>query len=107
MANTTQDKLYETFIAISGGQTSSLDPFIDASEELANSVGDIAKVMGSTVRMGTVAAGPEPAGQPAPGAVTDQAPATAIADLIAMAVPPGETPAVASGAPVAASIDTL
>ncbi len=45
MPNTTQEKLYETFVAISGGQPSSLDPMIDASEELAGAVAKIAKVM--------------------------------------------------------------
>jgi hypothetical protein len=45
MPNTTQEKLYETFVAISGSQPSSRDPMIDASEELAGSVSKIAKVV--------------------------------------------------------------
>src|SRR5271169_4527292 len=86
MAKTTQEKLYETFIAISGGQPSSRDPFIDASQELATSAGVSAKVKDSTVKMGTVAAGlqdpvgrpgpgpvPEPVGRPASGPVPDPA----------------------------------
>ena len=104
MANTTQDKLFETFIAISGGKPSSLDPFIDASVELAGTVGDIAKVMSSTVMKGTVTAGPElvgrpaqgpvpdPAGSATPGPVPDPAPSTRLADLIATVVP-GDAPA--------------
>src|SRR5215468_8050390 len=45
MPNTTQEKLYETFVAISGGQLSSQDPMIDASEDLVSSVAKIAKAM--------------------------------------------------------------
>ncbi|SPF33179.1 conserved hypothetical protein [Candidatus Sulfopaludibacter sp. SbA4] len=104
MANTTQDKLYETFtaisgIAISGGQTSNLDPFIAASEALASSVGDIATVLSSTVMKGTVAAGPEPAGGPAPDPMPNPAAGTSLAQLIAMVVPQTDAPVAPSTAP--------
>jgi hypothetical protein len=99
MASKTQDKLYETFLAISGGHASRPDPAIDARHEPAGSADDRAKVTSSTVNMGTVAAKPEPAGQPAPGAAPDSASGISLAQLISMAVP------AASAAP--ASSDAL
>lgn len=45
MPNRTQEKLYETFVSISGGRPSSLDPMIDASEELSGAAAKIAKAM--------------------------------------------------------------
>jgi len=47
MANTTQDDLYETFLAISAGQAAIPDPMTDASAELAKSVSDAAPLMES------------------------------------------------------------
>ncbi|HEY2018936.1 MAG TPA: hypothetical protein VGH38_35770 [Bryobacteraceae bacterium] len=102
MANTTQEKLYETFLAVSGGQASSLDPFIDAGEQMASSVSDIAKVMSSTVRGGTVAARLEPAGQPAPGTTVPNT-TSGIAEVAAAVAPKAVTPAVASTAAPATS----
>jgi len=113
MAYTTQDKLYETFTAISGGQTSNLDPFIDASEALASSVGDIAAVLGSTVMKGTVAAGPEPVGGPAPDPLPNPAAGTSLAQLMATVAPSTAPPQPAASQPAepltaaAAPSDTL
>jgi len=45
MSSTTQEKLYETFAAVSGGQTSNPDAVIDASEEIASSVRDLGNLM--------------------------------------------------------------
>lgn len=82
MANKTQDKLYETFRAVlgAGERASRPDPPVDVPERRAS----------STVNMGTVAAKPEPAGQPAPGAASDAAPETSLARLVSMVVPPAE-----------------
>lgn len=90
MPNTTQEKLYETFEAISGGQPSSQDPLIDASEDLAVSVAKVAKVMDRVVTPKSDTAGSvtlaapsilvaAPAGSiPPPGAsTTAEAPTTA------------------------------
>ena len=68
MASTTQDDLYETFVAISAGRTVIPDPMDDASAELAKSVSDAAQVMQSA---GAVFAAIAPAAQPA--ASTDAA----------------------------------
>jgi len=40
MASTTQDKLYETFAAVSGGQASDLDEALDSSQEMTASLSD-------------------------------------------------------------------
>ena len=46
MASTTQDKLYETFSAISGQQDSSAGGALDSGEEIASSLSDTVKQLG-------------------------------------------------------------
>jgi hypothetical protein len=46
MASTTQDKLYETFVAASGQQASNLDGVLDSGEEIAASLSDAVKQIG-------------------------------------------------------------
>ncbi len=46
MASTTQDKLYETFVAISGQQDSSASGALDSGEEIAASLSDTVKQLG-------------------------------------------------------------
>src|SRR3954463_16558201 len=99
MSNTTQDTLLETFIAISGSRPSSLDPFIDAGAELASAAGDIARVIGSTAKLGAVTAGPESVGRPIAGLMPDPAgpfaggpapvpaPSSTLGSLIQAAIP--------------------
>ena len=52
MASTTQDKLYETFVAVSGQQDSSLGGALDSGEEIAASLSDtvnqISQLQGSS-----------------------------------------------------------
>jgi hypothetical protein len=46
MASTTQDKLYETFVAVSGQQDSNLGGALDSGEEIASSLSDTVKQLG-------------------------------------------------------------
>jgi hypothetical protein len=46
MASTTQDKLYETFVAVSGQQDSNLGGALDSGEEIAASLSDTVKQLG-------------------------------------------------------------
>ena len=46
MASTTQDKLYETFVAVSGQQDSNLGGALDSGEEIAASLSDTVKRLG-------------------------------------------------------------
>jgi hypothetical protein len=46
MASTTQDKLYEAFVAISGQRDSNLDETLDSGAEIAASLSDIVKQIG-------------------------------------------------------------
>jgi hypothetical protein len=46
MASTTQDKLYETFVAVSGQQDSSLGGALDSGEEIAASLSDTVNQIG-------------------------------------------------------------
>ena len=46
MASTTQDKLYETFVAVSGQQDSNLGGALDSGEEIAASLTDTVKQLG-------------------------------------------------------------
>jgi hypothetical protein len=46
MAGTTQDKLYETFVAVSGQQDSNLNGALDSGEEMATSLSDTVKQLG-------------------------------------------------------------
>jgi hypothetical protein len=46
MASTTQDKLYETFVAVSGQQDSNLGGTLDSGEEIAASLSDTVKQLG-------------------------------------------------------------
>ena len=48
MASTTQDRIYETFVAISGARDSVPDSMTEASQELAKSVDSAAKAIEST-----------------------------------------------------------
>ncbi|MGA2267697.1 MAG: hypothetical protein ABSH44_04420 [Bryobacteraceae bacterium] len=43
MASTTQDELYETFVAVSGQPASNLDEALDSSQEMAASLSDVAE----------------------------------------------------------------
>ena len=43
MASTTQDRLYETFVAVSGQQDSKLDETLDSGEEIAASLSETVK----------------------------------------------------------------
>jgi len=56
MASTTQEKLYETFVAVSGGQLTGVDGMMDASEEIARAASQISKVMDTLPRTITQAA---------------------------------------------------
>lgn len=47
MGSTTQDRLYEVFVAISGEQATKQDTMIDASEQLASSVSEAGKAIQS------------------------------------------------------------
>lgn len=89
MPNTTQEKLYETFVAISGSQPSSQDPMIDASEELATSVAKIAKVMD---RMATPKADAASGATPPDSSVL----VAPLAGSITAPVPPAATAAAAA-----------
>jgi hypothetical protein len=46
MASTTQDKLYETFVAVSGQRNSNLDGSLDSGEEIAASLSDTVRQFG-------------------------------------------------------------
>jgi hypothetical protein len=46
MASTTQDELYETFVAVSGQQDSNLGGALDSGEEIAASLSDTVKQLG-------------------------------------------------------------
>ena len=46
MASTTQDKLYETFVAVSGQQDSNLGGALDSGEEIAASLSDTVNQIG-------------------------------------------------------------
>ena len=46
MASTTQDKLYETFVVVSGQQDSNLGGALDSGEEIAASLSDTVKQLG-------------------------------------------------------------
>ena len=48
MASTTQDKLYETFVAVSGQQDSNLGGTLDSGEEIAASLSDTVKQLGNS-----------------------------------------------------------
>src|ERR1019366_2755369 len=43
MASTTQDRLYETFVAVSGQQDSNLNETLDSGEEIAASLSETVK----------------------------------------------------------------
>lgn len=103
MPNTTQEKLYETFVAISGGRPSSQDPMIDASENLAVSAAKIANVMNRVATPKADAAGSITLADPSVFVGRPAAPATAAV------VPAGATESpttAASSANTAGSIAT-
>src|SRR5215467_1904779 len=55
MANTTQDKIYETFTAIWGGQPTGVSRGVDATDELTTAVRELTK----TTEQRPAAGGPE------------------------------------------------
>ena len=75
MASTTQDKLYETFVAVSGQQNPSLDGALDSGEEIAASlsgtVKQLAELQGSSAAQATIGSG-----TPAADTTSSSAPAT-------------------------------